>query len=48
MARSLASGAVGDLIDIATVPSKHRMLATVVGPLKVRVAAVSARGGLER
>ena len=48
MARSLASGAVGDLIDIETVPSKHRMLATVVGPLKVRVAAVSARGGLER
>lgn len=48
MARSLGSGAVGDLIDIETVPSKHRMLATVMGPLKVRVAAVSARGGLER
>lgn len=48
MARSLGSGAVGDLIDIETVPSKHRMLATIMGPLKVRVAAVSARGGLER
>lgn len=46
MARSLGSGAVGDLIDIEVVPSKQRMLATVVGPLKVRVAAVSARGGL--
>ncbi|MEO8269175.1 MAG: flagellar basal body P-ring formation chaperone FlgA, partial [Aureliella sp.] len=48
MARSLGSGAVGDLIDIETVPSKQRMLATIMGPLKVRVAAVSARGGLER
>lgn len=48
MARSLGSGAVGDLIDIETVPSKHRMLATIMGPLKVRVAAVSARGGLEK
>lgn len=48
MARSLASGAVGELIDIETVPGKQRMLATVVGPLKVRVAAVSARGGLSR
>ncbi len=48
MARSLGSGAVGELIDIETVPSKHRMLATILGPLKVRVAAVSARGGLER
>lgn len=48
MARSLGSGAVGDLIDIETVSTKHRMLATIVGPMKVRVAAVSARGGLER
>lgn len=48
MARSLGSGAVGELIDIETVPTKHRMLATILGPLKVRVAAVSARGGLER
>jgi flagella basal body P-ring formation protein FlgA len=48
MARSLGSGAVGELIDIETLPNKHRMLATVMGPLKVRVAAVSARGGLER
>ncbi len=48
MARSLASGAVGDLIDIEVIPSKQRMLATVVEPLKVRVASVSARGGLSR
>lgn len=48
MARSLASGAVGDLIDIETIPAKQRMLATVVGPMKVRVAAVSARGGLNK
>lgn len=48
MARSLGSGAVGELIDIETVPTKHRMLATIIGPMKVRVAAVSARGGLER
>ena len=48
MARSLGSGAVGDLIDIEMIPAKHRMLATIIGPMKVRVAAVSARGGLER
>ena len=48
MARSLGSGAVGELIDIETVPARHRMLATIIGPMKVRVAAVSARGGLER
>lgn len=48
MARSLGSGAVGELIDIETISTKHRMLATIIGPLKVRVAAVSARGGLER
>ncbi len=48
MARSLASGAVGDLIDVELIPSKHRMLAAVVGPLKVRVAAVSSRGAMER
>lgn len=48
MARSLGSGAVGEMIDIETIPTKHRMLATIVGPMKVRVAAVSARGGLER
>lgn len=48
MARSLGSGAVGDLIDIETISNKHRMLATIVGPMKVRVAAVSARSGLER
>lgn len=48
MARSLTSGAVGDLIDVELIPSKHRVLAAVVGPLKVRVAAVSSRGALER
>jgi flagella basal body P-ring formation protein FlgA len=48
MARSMGSGAVGELIDIEVIPTKQRMLATVVGPLKVRVAAVSARGGLTR
>ncbi len=48
MARSLGSGAVGELIDIETIPNRHRMLATIIAPLKVRVAAVSARGGLER
>ncbi len=48
MARSLTSGAVGELIDVEVIPTKQRMLAAVVGPLKVRVASVSARGGLER
>ena len=48
MARSLGSGAVGELIDVEVIPTKQRMLAAVVGPLKVRVASVSARGGLER
>ncbi len=48
MARSLGSGAVGELIEIETIPAKHRMLATVAGPLKVRVAAMSARSSQER
>jgi flagella basal body P-ring formation protein FlgA len=48
MARSLGAGAIGDLIDIETIPSRRRMLATVVGPMRVRVAAVAARGAVER
>lgn len=47
-ARSLGSGARGDLIEIEMVPSKRRMLATIVGPLKVRVAGVASRGNLVR
>ncbi|MCA9133055.1 MAG: flagellar basal body P-ring formation protein FlgA [Planctomycetales bacterium] len=43
MARSLGSGAAGELIDIETIPGKQRILATVVGPLRVRVAAAPAR-----
>lgn len=41
--RATASGAVGDLIDIELLPAKTRILATVVEPLRVRVAAVAAR-----
>ncbi len=44
--RATASGAVGDLIDVELLPSRTRILATVVEPLKVRVAAVAARATL--
>ena len=44
--RATASGAVGDLIDIELLPSRSRILATVIEPLKVRVAAAPSRSKL--
>jgi len=41
--RASESGAVGDLIGIELLPSRKRIAATVTGPLKVRVAGISAR-----
>lgn len=41
-AKSLGSGAVGDLIEIE-LPSRHRLYATVVGQALVQISAVSAR-----
>jgi flagellar basal body P-ring formation protein FlgA len=38
-AKSLGTGAVGDLVDIE-MPNRRRILATVIGPSKVRIAAV--------
>lgn len=43
MARSLGSGAVGELIEIETIPGQQKMLAAITGPLKVRVAAIPSR-----
>jgi flagella basal body P-ring formation protein FlgA len=39
-ARALSGGAVGDLINVELISSKKRLAATVVGPLRVRVAGV--------
>lgn len=39
-AKSLGSGAVGDLIDVE-MSNRRRLLATVVGPAKVRISATS-------
>jgi flagella basal body P-ring formation protein FlgA len=47
-ARSLSSGAVGELVEVELLPSKHRMLATVAGPMQVRVAAIASRGSVNR
>ena len=44
--RATSSGAVGDMIDIELLPTRTRVLASVVEPLKVRVAAVAARTSL--
>lgn len=41
--RASESGAVGDLIGIELLPTRKRINASVVGPMKVRVTAVSAR-----
>lgn len=41
-AKALASGAVGDLIEIE-LPTRKRILATVVGPSMAQIAAVSKR-----
>ena len=41
--RAAESGAIGELIGVELLPSRKRILATVSGPLKVRIAAVSAR-----
>lgn len=39
-AKSLSTGASGDLIDIE-MPNRRRLMATVVGPAQVRISAVS-------
>ncbi len=46
--KSLGSGSVGELIEVEILGSRHRQHATVVGPLKVRIAAVAARGAAIR
>ncbi len=41
--RAMESGAIGELIGVELLPSRKRIQATVAGPLKVRIAAISAR-----
>lgn len=38
--KSLGSGAIGELVDVE-MPNRRKILATVVGPAKVRISAVS-------
>jgi len=44
-AKSLAAGTIGDLIDIE-MPNRKRLMATVVGPAKVRISATSVSSTL--
>jgi flagella basal body P-ring formation protein FlgA len=39
-AKSLGAGAVGDVVDIE-LPNRKRVMATILGPGQVRLAAVS-------
>ncbi len=39
-AKSLGAGAVGDLIDVE-MPNRRRLMATVIGPARVRISATS-------
>jgi flagella basal body P-ring formation protein FlgA len=41
--RAVESGSVGQLIGVELLPARKKVLATVSGPLKVRIAAVASR-----
>ena len=45
--KAMENGAVGDLISVELIPAREKIYATVVGPLRVRVLAVSSRTATE-